>query len=87
MSVADTTRCLGIPAATVCSRHFRAKSLMRESLAQEIGGARCDAIVAQVLALLNLDQETFARLAQDAEQNCPVSRVLRAEITLDAKLV
>jgi len=26
-------------------------------------------------------------LAQDAEQNCPVSRVLRAEITLDAKLV
>ena len=35
----------------------------------------------------NLDQDTFARLAQDAEQNCPVSRVLRAEITLDAKLV
>ena len=35
----------------------------------------------------NLDQDTFARQAQDAEQNCPVSRVLRAEITLDAKLV
>ena len=35
----------------------------------------------------NLDQETFARLARDAEQNCPVSKVLRAEITLDAKLV
>ncbi len=35
----------------------------------------------------NLDQDTFARLARDAEQNCPVSRVLRAEITLDAKLV
>src|ERR1700719_2363661 len=35
----------------------------------------------------NLDQDTFARLAQDAEQNCPVSRVLRAEIALDAKLV
>ena len=34
-----------------------------------------------------LDQDTFARLAQDAEQNCPISRVLRAEITLDAKLV
>jgi len=33
-----------------------------------------------------LDQDTFARLAQDAEQNCPVSKVLRAEITLDAKL-
>ena len=52
MSVADTTRCLGIPEATVRSRHFRAKSLMRESLAREIGGARCDAIVAQVLALV-----------------------------------
>jgi osmotically inducible protein OsmC len=35
----------------------------------------------------NLDQGTFDRLAQDAEQNCPVSRVLRAEITLDAKLL
>lgn len=35
----------------------------------------------------NLDQDTFTRLAQDAEQNCPVSRVLRAEITLDAQLV
>ncbi|MDB6158852.1 MAG: OsmC protein [Gammaproteobacteria bacterium] len=35
----------------------------------------------------NLDQDTFDRLAQHAEQNCPVSRVLRAEITLDAKLV
>jgi osmotically inducible protein OsmC len=35
----------------------------------------------------NLDQETFARLARDAEQNCPVSKVLSAEITLDAKLM
>ena len=34
-----------------------------------------------------LDPDTFARLAQDAEQNCPISRVLRAEITLDAKLI
>jgi osmotically inducible protein OsmC len=35
----------------------------------------------------NLDPGTFARLAGDAEKNCPVSRVLNAEITLDAKLV
>jgi lipoyl-dependent peroxiredoxin len=35
----------------------------------------------------NLDQSTFARIAKDAEQNCPVSKVLKAEITLDAKLV
>jgi osmotically inducible protein OsmC len=33
-----------------------------------------------------LDQETFSRLAGEAEKNCPISRVLNAEITLDAKL-
>jgi osmotically inducible protein OsmC len=35
----------------------------------------------------NLDEATFARLAGEAEKNCPVSKVLNAEITLDAKLV
>jgi osmotically inducible protein OsmC len=35
----------------------------------------------------NLDEATFSRLAKDAELNCPVSKVLKAEITLDAKLV
>src|SRR5436305_5586309 len=34
----------------------------------------------------NLDEAEFARLAGDAEKNCPVSKVLKAEITLDAKL-
>jgi osmotically inducible protein OsmC len=34
----------------------------------------------------NIDQATFMRLAGEAEKNCPVSKVLRAEITLDAKL-
>ena len=33
-----------------------------------------------------LDQATFARLAEVAEKTCPVSRVLNAEITLEAKL-
>src|SRR5579872_1881601 len=33
-----------------------------------------------------LDQETFAKLAGEAEKNCPVSRVLNAEITLNATL-
>jgi osmotically inducible protein OsmC len=31
--------------------------------------------------------EKFAEVAAGAKANCPVSRVLRAEITLDAKLV
>jgi len=34
----------------------------------------------------NLDEAKFAELAKDAEKNCPVSKVLKAEITLDAKL-
>jgi osmotically inducible protein OsmC len=33
-----------------------------------------------------LDQETFDRLAAEAEKNCPVSRVLNAQITLLATL-
>src|SRR6516165_10114353 len=35
----------------------------------------------------NLDEAGFARLAGDAEKNCPVSKVLNASITLDAKLM
>jgi len=35
----------------------------------------------------NLDQATFARMAAEAEKNCPVSKLLNAEITLDAKMV
>ena len=33
-----------------------------------------------------LDAAKFQELAKGAEQNCPVSKVLNAEITLDAKL-
>ena len=35
----------------------------------------------------NLDDAGFARIAAEAEKNCPVSKVLNAAITLDAKLV
>ena len=35
----------------------------------------------------NLAEALFAQLAKDAELNCPVSKVLKAEITLDAKLI
>lgn len=34
----------------------------------------------------NVDEATFARMAGEAEKNCPVSKVLNAQITLDAKL-
>jgi RNA polymerase sigma factor (sigma-70 family) len=65
LSVEETATCLGIPEATVRSRHFRARSLLRESLAQEFdvaerdvfdfGGAHCDRIVAGVMS--RLDQQ------------------------------
>jgi osmotically inducible protein OsmC len=35
----------------------------------------------------NLDDSKLAEMAKDAEKNCPVSKVLNAEITLDAKLL
>ena len=35
----------------------------------------------------NLDDAAFARLAGEAEKSCPVSKVLNATITLDAKLI
>jgi osmotically inducible protein OsmC len=34
-----------------------------------------------------LDDGKFQELAKGAEQNCPVSKVLNAEITLDAQLI
>ena len=62
LSVEETAACLGISDATVRTRHFRARSMLRESLAQEIDmaerdvfsfdGARCDRIVAAVLGRL-----------------------------------
>lgn len=58
LSVEETAACLDLPVATVRSRHFRARSLLRDALAQaidvaerdlfDIGGRRCDRIVAAV---------------------------------------
>src|SRR5437660_8475278 len=35
----------------------------------------------------NLDEAKFREIARDAEKNCPVSKVLNAEIVLNAKLI
>ena len=63
MTVDETAECLGIPAATVRTRLFRARALLRAALARDIdtatvdvfgfAGARCDRIVAGVLARIN----------------------------------
>lgn len=34
-----------------------------------------------------LDAEKFAEYAKDAEENCPISKLLNTNITMDAKLV
>ena len=62
LSVEETAAALDIPEATVRTRFFRAKGLLREALSKEIdlahgdafafAGARCDRIVANVLARL-----------------------------------
>lgn len=62
MSVEEVAACLGIPEATVRTRFFRARSLLREALSREIDfafeeifafdGARCDRIVANLLCYL-----------------------------------
>jgi RNA polymerase sigma-70 factor (ECF subfamily) len=67
-SVEETAAALEIPEATVRTRFFRARSLLRESLSSEIdlvfdeafsfAGARCDRIVANVLARLSEETPT-----------------------------
>jgi RNA polymerase sigma factor (sigma-70 family) len=63
LSVEETAAALNVPEATVRSRHFRAKSMLREALARELDqaecdlfgfrGSRCDRIVARVLERLD----------------------------------
>jgi len=62
MSVQETAECLGIPAATVRTRLFRARALLREALTRDVdtatlevfgfAGQRCDRIIARVLTAL-----------------------------------
>ena len=59
MSVEEAAECLDVPAATVRTRAFRARALLRESLSRDLdaatvdafgfAGQRCDRIVANVL--------------------------------------
>jgi RNA polymerase sigma factor (sigma-70 family) len=65
LSVDEIAGCLGIPEETVRSRHFRAKSMLRDALARdlnlaerdlfEFGGGQCDRAVASVMAKLALE--------------------------------
>lgn len=65
MSMEEIAECLSIAPATVRTRLFRARALLREALARDIdlatgdvfafAGARCDRIVANVLARLSAE--------------------------------
>jgi len=60
LTVEETAEVLGIPEATVRTRFFRARGLLRESLSREMdfaleqafhfAGARCDRITERVVA-------------------------------------
>lgn len=66
LTVSEVADCLGIPEATVRTRYFRAKGMLREALAREIdfsledafsfAGYRCDRIVVNVLERLKTIQ-------------------------------
>jgi len=59
----------------------------RLSMEQEGGGWKIAAIALTLRARVpELGEQEFRRLAEDAKATCPVSRVLNAEITLDAAL-
>ena len=65
LSVEEVSECLGIPPATVRTRLFRARALLREALARDLdlatgdvfafAGARCDRIVTNVRELLSAE--------------------------------
>jgi len=68
MGIEEIAECLSIAPATVRTRLFRARALLRAAVAQDIdvatgdvfafAGARCDRIVANVLARLSASQQS-----------------------------
>jgi RNA polymerase sigma-70 factor (ECF subfamily) len=64
MTVQETADCLAIPAATVRTRLFRARAMLRTALARDLdhatvdvfgfAGQRCDRIVSSVLSRLRI---------------------------------
>jgi osmotically inducible protein OsmC len=58
------------------------------TLEQSGGGFAITAIALKLEAAVpGATQEQFAELAKKAKENCPVSKLMKADITLDAKLV
>jgi len=78
LSVEETAACLGIPEATVRTRFFRARSMLRESLSREFDfaiegafgfdGVRCDRIVAGTLARIAAENASPRSTQEGDEQ-------------------
>lgn len=74
MTVEEVAECLGITEATVRTRHFRARAMLREALAREIdvatadafsfAGERCERITARVFERIEREQRGDARLRE-----------------------
>ena len=68
LSVEEVASALGLPEATVRTRFFRARGLLREGLSRDVDvalgdafafdGARCDRVVASVLARLAQERDS-----------------------------
>jgi RNA polymerase sigma-70 factor (ECF subfamily) len=77
MSAEETAQCLGIPEATVRTRLFRARSLLRESIASDVDvalasafefmGERCDRIVAGVLAVIRREGPASSSISKETK--------------------
>ena len=77
MSAEETAQCLGIPEATVRTRLFRARSLLRESIASDVDvalasafefmGERCDRIVAGVLAVIRREGPASLSISKETK--------------------
>jgi RNA polymerase sigma-70 factor (ECF subfamily) len=83
MSIAETADALSIPPETVKTRFHRARHRLQEALGKrfdalmpaafEFGGARCDRIVAAVLARLGPALEAGRRKVIQTETGCPLT--------------
>jgi osmotically inducible protein OsmC len=75
----------GLQAAGFTPEELRAEAAV--SLEPEGQGFRIARSALTLRARIpGIDEARFRQLAQDAEKNCPVSKALNAEITLDAAL-
>ncbi len=66
MSVEEVAECLGITEATVRTRHFRARAMLREALAREIDFATADAFAFAGERCERITERVFERIERDA---------------------